>query len=412
MGAVIAANLLCSATYGMKENNKIENDSKIENNEQKFSDGDDNEVYGPCKRAGDSKERSNEEKLLDCAENSDFQKPSIVFNSDEYLTVKYGTDKCITKLLESEPRMKTLKWIHVENCILVEKKTVNRLVECCKNLVRFDMISCTTTFYALKTIVKCYQNLLVIWLIKMDIPNQVAVAIAHSCKYLSSFYAIETEIDDIGFIEIAKHCKELKRIHVSHSKATDNTLIAFSECTSLTIVDAGSCNKIKGPGVSALMKNCSNITYLNVWYNDLSEQAVIDIGTYGRNVKTLYLDHSDGVTNKSILALAGSVSLQDLSLQDCWQVSNEGVINVIKNCPITRLNLCLCRKIDDTVIAALAEKNQIEDLNIYYCKKVTKEAVKMLTNCSKLKHIRVSCSGIDDEESIKRLKEAGIEIKK
>ncbi len=396
MGAVIAANLLCSATYGMKSQIK----------EEILDDKDEN--YTSMSQNNDKKPNTSEASKNDAKVSHSFE--GVCF----YMT--NCRDKDIKNLLVSgayTEKLPKVKRIQLTSCTLKDKETIHEFAKYCKNLMTVIINSCSTTLQVIKTIVDLYPNLDTFFIRDMNITDKVAIIIANGCKNLKNFVAFKTALTDKGITEIANSCKELERIDLgySHMTVTDKSLIALSERMSLKTVMASFCYGIEGEGVSALVKNCPNISMLSFGDIDLSEQAVIDIGTYGKNVKHLDLDDCDGVTNKSLLALAGCGSLNDLDLKECCPVSNEGIIEVIKNCPITRLTLDDCNKVDNTVIAALAGKNQIEYLSIERCKKVTKEAVKMLVKCTKLKHIRVRCSGIDDKESIKRLKEAGIEIK-
>lgn len=155
----------------------------------------------------------------------------------------------------------------------------------------------------------------------------------------------------------------LKRMFIGSlrcSNITDKGLDIFlaSLSQSLKKLELSGCNKISDSGLwTSLVPRLESLTILDCI--NIADETVAAIAQMLPELRELYLQ-AYHVTDTSMAYFGSSSSrerLQSLQLQHCWELGNQGVLNIAHGLPnLRRLSLSGCSKITDDAIEVIAEQ--------------------------------------------------------
>ena len=178
--------------------------------------------------------------------------------------------------------------------------------------------------------------------------------------------AIIKHLDFVGRMRVSQACKQLQGVLKNHS----NRL--------LSDVDFSPWNK--------------NITNWNI---DLL------LGKYGNGIQNLSLKNCWAVTNIGIEKVTKHCpSVTSLDLSSVWEITDGGLFSISRGCAdfLVSINLSNCRKISDEGLLAICENaNSLQSINVDYCKKLSSKSLKHIRWGSISEMSIQRCTGIRDE---------------
>jgi len=237
------------------------------------------------------------------------------------------TDAALSAVAEHCPELRILS---VGNCYHISDTGVIALVQRCAALKSLDLENTCVTDDAVSAAAKNCPYLEELHLgalecdFKWDVTDNALRTIA---KYLPKLQALHLEdrerISDAGVIELVRSCTALKTLDVSDTLVTDAAVVAIA-------------------------KHCPIIEDLNLYLANfdssrngtvLTDESVVALGQNCPRLRNLNLNWS-AVTHVGLEALGIGCSLEDLSLDNCKHVSDDGVAALVAGLS-TKSSLCL-----------------------------------------------------------------------
>ncbi|CAK8574582.1 unnamed protein product [Lathyrus sativus] len=133
---------------------------------------------------------------------------------------------------------------------------------------------------------------------------------------------------------------------------SDESVIIFASIfPNLQLLDLSYCNKIS-EGICQVLKKCHKIRYLNL--ARCSKVKLLGMNFVAPKLEVLNLSHT-GVNNAELYVISKSCcGLLQLSLENCYYVSNSGPKYVVENCiQLREINLKDCHKVHPNVVASM-----------------------------------------------------------
>lgn len=211
----------------------------------------------------------------------------------------------------------------------------------------------------------------------------------------------------------------LKAFHISNThRFTDKNLSSLLSNCGNDLVSLGFSRMDSLFNYSLLPQYLTNKSFeiLSIQYpyneEDFSDEILVNIlGQIGSSVKTLILDGCAGLTDLSIMnGLAAFLSdnshLQELSLNEVDQITDDALLYLFANCSFKNLKRCSLKKCINLADASITElflndaKDSLEYLSLNSLKNLTKESFGML-NIPNLITLNLSFVGCVDDSIIK-----------
>lgn len=147
--------------------------------------------------------------------------------------------------------------------------------------------------------------------------------------------------------------------------------------------------------------------------NEINDDSFVEFKC--KDLKLLKIDKC-GITDKTLIRIANHTNLEELTLNNCPHVTEEGVIKIIENSSLLQMfqlyNRAITDKITDSTLAMLAKRSKIREIKLFGCSKITEEGLNNFKDCEELKLlVIVKCDKITDavKERLKNIKEVFIE---
>jgi len=165
-------------------------------------------------------------------------------------------------------------------------------------------------------------------------------------------------------------------------------VLATSKCAStLTELHINNSPYISDPAVELIAANCKQLKHLFLdMCEGVTDLGILAIGESLHSLLSLGLC-ANQITDRSLLALsAGCIKLEKLELSFCHQLTALGIQTLAEHCPnLTNLNACLVDQIDDDAISALALNCNLTEINLRSCLLITDVSMKSLaTHCPRV----------------------------
>ena len=288
------------------------------------------------------------------------------------------TDAALLAVAEHCPELRVLS---VGGCYHISDTGVIALVQRCAALKSLDLENTRITDDAVSAAAKNCPYLEELHLgalecdFKWDVTDNALRTIA---KYLPKLQALHLDdrsgVSDAGVIELVRSCTALKTLDVSDTLITDAAVLAIA-------------------------KHCPIIEDLNLYHNSsgngtvLTDESVVALGQNCPRLRNLNLNWS-AVTHVGLEALGIGCPLEDLSLDHCKHVSDDGVAALVAGLS-TKSSLCLnldgtrITKASVLAIAARFPKLLTLDVDAVDCDVGDEEVLALAQSCPGLRSLHV-----------------------
>uniref|UniRef100_T1E199 Putative F-Box LRR-repeat-containing protein n=1 Tax=Cupiennius salei TaxID=6928 RepID=T1E199_CUPSA len=206
------------------------------------------------------------------------------------------------------------------------------------------------------------------------IPNIESLNLT-GCYNLSDVWLTQAFIQDVNSLTVLNlsMCKQI----------TDTSLMNISQhLKNLEVLDLGGCSNISNVGLLLIAEGLRNLKSLN-----LRSCCVSDIG----------ISHLAGLSHNGT---EGTLSLEHLSLQDCYKITDDGLRHLSDGLHnLKSLNLSFCASITDSGLKHLARMSSLRELNLRSSDTISDIGLAYLAeNNSRLTILDVSfCNKVGDQ---------------
>jgi len=174
---------------------------------------------------------------------------------------------------------------------------IKTLVSGCPSLKRMNLYSLKRitdeSIYEIASKSKFLQNIN-LCCYETQINEESIIALAQSCHYIDSIHLGFSNITDIGVIEIAKNCPNLKFIDLfGNSKITDDSIIEISKnCPLLQRLGLDECRYITDKSIIEISKKCPFLKEINLSHNQyICDETLIELSRTCILLKTMVINH-------------------------------------------------------------------------------------------------------------------------
>jgi len=314
-------------------------------------------------------------------------------------------------------RQHILEGLNLSNCTLLHAKSLAEVAKRCKFLVELSLNGC-----------------------QKHVDDGFVSSIAKSCSSLRSFEIRKCNaITDLALEELGQNCTYLRKIDFGECNAvTDKGLAAlFEGVQSLIDVFLSWCVLLSDRSIEALVSMHKDLKRLVVrGCRRITDSALVAVATQALNVVELDLSFCNKIGDQGVLALTHNLigleklnlsdlymltdrsflfdeagdgrasvnlkmlgSMTELILDDCKELTNEGVEEIFKRASsLSTLSLHGCEKIGDKVLQGEHLPGGLLSLDLSFCLTVTGEGVRALgERCSYLDSLKIAgCIQITD----------------
>ncbi|KAI9089579.1 hypothetical protein DFS34DRAFT_639085 [Phlyctochytrium arcticum] len=155
---------------------------------------------------------------------------------------------------------------------------------------------------------------------------------------------------------------------------------------------------------------------LSPWHKRIDNQVITNVICFcGKTVRELSLRNCWGVTDKGLAAIAHYASncLENLCLASVWDITDSGIASMARMCSqLKELDLSNCRKLSDAGVCSVLDACRgIETLTLSYCKSLTDNLMSHPRWATVKRIILQRCTGIFDagfERWVEQLKNLAV----
>ncbi|GMH39460.1 hypothetical protein BSKO_07358 [Bryopsis sp. KO-2023] len=139
-----------------------------------------------------------------------------------------------------------------------------------------------------------------------------------------------------------------------------------------------------------ILSRCTAITDVGI--------AILSTSCSAASLTYLDLTGCDIITDQALISISAMSRLEFLSVAGCYQISNDGLKNLVELTSMRRLDISECPGVTDAGLKHLASALDLVDLNLSGCDEVGDEGMSEITNLRHLKGLDLSfCGKITDE---------------
>lgn len=191
-------------------------------------------------------------------------------------------------------------------------------------------------------------------------------------------------------------------------------------------VNLSGCEFLTEESVVILAQHCTNLRSVDLRRTSMGDTALAALGEFCNKLRVVILDDCLQVTDEGLSSLAdGCPNLREVSLRGMHrEVRDAGIANLAVSCgQLRKLNLSSCAMLTDATLEAIAENckfleelslaytnvsstgllrlsgecDGLQTLDVSHCRRVTTDAVGALrAACPSLDHVRCVGSAVDD----------------
>eukprot|EP00058_Branchiostoma_floridae_P002534 XP_002588022.1 hypothetical protein BRAFLDRAFT_89008 [Branchiostoma floridae] len=205
--------------------------------------------------------------------------------------------------------------------------------------------------------------------------------------------SVLTFVNIKAFLE--KQGKKLTSLNLSKTGLPGSSLRELAAVPGITIreLNIAGNRDVDDDDILALVKQQNGLTSLDVaMCGELTSQTVLHIQTYVpqmpylnfskfRELVCLRLNMCTGVTDQSLVAIATNVpSLEELSISQCHQVTDDGVTKVVKRLQrLTFLDISCNDKLTNCTLASISQYcHCLQKLDVSLCSQMSHDALDKL----------------------------------
>lgn len=162
---------------------------------------------------------------------------------------------------------KELSMLNISECVWVSKDTIKQIVDLCPDLEQLLLKSNAHLNYAFWGELSKFKKLR-----KLDVSYCTQIQDSDLSLILKGLNSLTElflngckRIDEKGFLELAKSLPRLIRLDLSRTNLSDTALVEIgTRCRNLTALDIASCNQLTEKGILALIKHSRSLQEVNL----------------------------------------------------------------------------------------------------------------------------------------------------
>ncbi|XP_021365051.1 F-box/LRR-repeat protein 13-like isoform X4 [Mizuhopecten yessoensis] len=189
-------------------------------------------------------------------------------------------------------------------------------------------------------------------------------------------------------------------------KITEPTFVSISECRNLQDLNLSECKGLNDEHMKVVAKGCKILLYLNISHTGVTDASLRTISKYCANLQFLSMASCCKYTDKGLQYLASGKSnkkLEYLDLSGCLQVTPEGFQNLASGCSnIHTLILNDFATLNDDCLKPITAKCfKLQNISILGSPLLTDESFRRLAQRGKLKKLRIEGNHRISDQSLK-----------
>ncbi|XP_023580075.1 F-box/LRR-repeat protein 13 isoform X2 [Octodon degus] len=246
----------------------------------------------------------------------------------------------------------------------------------CHKLIYLDLSGCIQAL-----VEKCHSIASVVFIGSPHISDSTFDALS-TCNLRKIRFEGNKRITDASFKFIDKNYPDINHIYMVDCKGiTDGSLKSLSLLKKLTVLNLTNCVRIGDTGLKQFLDGPSSIRIRELNLSNcvnLSDISLVKLAECCQNLNYLSLRNCEHLTDQGIEHIANLFSLVSLDLSGTV-ISNEGLTALSKHKKLKELSLSECYKITNAGIEAFCKSSPIlEHLDVSYCPQLSEEIIKAL----------------------------------
>ena len=141
-----------------------------------------------------------------------------------------------------------------------------------------------------------------------------------------------------GFAALAAAGTHLTRLNLNRTRVNDEQLATLAGgCPRLVSLELSNCSGIKGPGLDAVMRSCTELAYLDLGHNPQLRDDISNSLVLGSALQHVHLRACHHLTDVCVRTLANACkTLRYINLRECSRISDESIAALARGCPLLR----------------------------------------------------------------------------
>lgn len=216
------------------------------------------------------------------------------------------------------------------------------------------------------------------------------------CSKMEALQLSSCSITNKGLRALSGRCRDLEKVSLAWSRAVGDAGLQMltASCMHLRSLNVSHCSGLTSSGLSAIAA-CGALEVLDVSYTNIDDSSLVGIIRGAPGLRQLSLVKCVLLTG--MWAPAMVTSLENLNLEGCSAVSDEGVAAISRGCKFLRHLGLQCTRISDKGIEVLSHCSRLQSLNIACCTDVKGPGLLPVAKaCGWLREIRVSLGYLDE----------------
>ncbi|WAR25340.1 DRC6-like protein, partial [Mya arenaria] len=273
------------------------------------------------------------------------------------VTCNMVTDKVVTKLLyKCRPY---LIHLNMRGCMFISEPSFISISEC-SNLQDLNFSECT------------------------GLNDEHLKLVAKGCKILLYLNISHTLVTDASLRTIAKNCSNLQYLSMAHCKKfTDRGLLYLSagkNSKKLDYIDLSGCLQITPDGFKNLSNGCTNLqTLLLNDFPTLSDDCLFPVAAKLTKISTLSLLGSPNLSDEAFKRIASNKNLKKIKIEGNQRISDASLKQIGQSCVnLEHIYIADCQRLTDLALKALAPCKHLAVANFADCVRVGEKGVRAL----------------------------------
>ncbi|XP_031562133.1 F-box/LRR-repeat protein 20-like isoform X2 [Actinia tenebrosa] len=311
------------------------------------------------------------------------------------LSLKYRSELSAYEMLNIAKACPQLQQLSLAFCGQINEKIVTMFAEYFPDLQDINLEGCDITD-------GCINDLSILPLKRISVSHCVHLSndslktIATSCSHLQSinFDGIQWITDDAVYVMVEYCHAHLEKLWLDGANLTDNSIQAIANCINLKVFSLSFCDNLSDVTLTWIkqMKKLQTLRLkkgINFTAKVLQELFIglhVDLMDNATGILYLYLPECSNMNDEAVKSLAESFpNLLELDLSWCWDITDQGFINVVLNCnEMQSMIMCGMREIMGNCLLNLPKlMPRLRYLDASQCNKMSDQLLLELVNTVK-----------------------------
>ncbi|XP_060578635.1 F-box and leucine-rich repeat protein 13-like isoform X2 [Ruditapes philippinarum] len=275
-----------------------------------------------------------------------------------------------------------------ENMLRVTDKVVTKLLYKCRPyLIHLNMRSCQFVSEPSFTSISECSNLQDLNFSEcLGLNDEVMKLVAKGCKILLYLNLSHTKITDASLRTIAKYCSNLQYLSLAHCKKfTDRGLLYLSSgknSKKLDYLDVSGCLQITPDGFKNLSQGCTNLqTLLLNDFPTLSDDCLTPVANKLTKLNTMSFLGSPLLSDETFKRIAGNKNLKKIKIEGNHRISDVSLRVIGMHCSnLEHIYIADCQRLTDLALKSLASCKFLTVANFADCVRITDKGVRQLVD--------------------------------